>query len=680
MASHNQGKKIGFLKKTPIKTIRQALSAKSARPMRVITDVRGNIIHTSDSFSCELGVPPLDLKGRNLLDSVLFKNFDDLTDDRAVFNNMSLGENVGLANLRPGRHTLFLGTDHTPLDFYFDWVRGQDGERYLVAGSVESDKPDWAQLIQDMAATSQDNVRPKQEEDAQTTEIQPSTVEADSDNRNHQHMALFIDDKDIHDFTIMNDSLMCILTPDGQVLRMDPNYANFISQDINQSFFDHIHSEDRSSIRQLIKSFQHDGDYKGEIRCETRMKSLSGDTLWIDWKIKSKNGRLYALGHNATQAKNIEISLKRREHELSEAQALALMGHWRWIVGTSELEWSDQIYKIFGVTREEFSPTLDNVNALIHKRDIGMMTQAFQRAIIEQNNYDIDFRVVHADKSIAYVRCEGRCELDDDGDVIALYGVMQDVTAQTEHAIALREAKESAEQAYASKSRFLANMSHEHRTPLNAIIGFSDMMTREMLGPMGNAKYTEYAGSIYDSGNHLLALITDILDMSKIEAGKYELDLNDVDIIECVNSVMRMIEARATEQSIKIISNIDIETLVIQADRRAVMQILINILSNAVKFTPNGGSINLYVDEFESHISIKVKDTGIGIPANKLSAVLKPFEQVSTAFTRNHEGSGLGLAITKELAELHGGSILLESKEGEGTCALIRLPKTTVKK
>src|SRR5690606_34605642 len=209
---------------------------------------------------------------------------------------------------------------------------------------------------------------------------------------------------------------------------------------------------------------------------------------------------------------------RRREQELSEAQKLAHMGHWRWTVGNTRIEWSEHLYDIFDIQDPDFVPTLDNLNGLLHRRDIGRMMQAFQRAIIEQNNYDMDFRVVRADGTMRYVRCEGRCELDDEGDVIALYGVMQDITEQTEHEMELREAKDAAEQAYAAKSRFLANMSHELRTPLNAIIGFSDMIQRQMLGPLGSDKYVDYATSIKESGEHLLDLITDILDMSKIEA------------------------------------------------------------------------------------------------------------------------------------------------------------------
>src|SRR5690606_20182156 len=157
-----------------------------------------------------------------------------------------------------------------------------------------------------------------------------------------------------------------------------------------------------------------------------------------------------------------------------------------------DIVFSDEIYNIFGVDKKTFVPTLDNVNAMLHRRDVGRLMQAFQRAIIEQNNYDMDFRIIRPDDEIRYIRCEGKCELDEDGDVIALFGIMQDMTERTLYERQLKEAKDSAERAYAAKTQFLANMSHELRTPLNAIIGFSEMMQRQLLGPIGTEKYIDY--------------------------------------------------------------------------------------------------------------------------------------------------------------------------------------------
>ncbi len=679
MSAKSNASKIDFKKKTPVATVKK----KPAHQMHFITDANGTILDINDAFAVSLGVPPLDLKGRALLDTVFFKNLDEVMNDRAVFNSLSQGGGSTISSLKSGEHVLLVGEKHAPHSFFFDWIKAQDNQKYLVACSLsekgvnvtEDAKPDWASLLNGLAPSNNDGKRVEDE----VTEQKPAQVKVEPTLKEKQESKPKLNMSDVQAFSDINNDVMCILSEDGHILRWNAGFTQRLAQDLGASFLDSIHEEDRASARQYLQSFQmHDVEdsvgYR-PVEFETRINAKNGQNVWMHWRIHKKNEELYCLGHDITSAKISEKALRRREQELSEAQALAHLGHWRWNVGSTNIEWSEQIYKIFGVNAAEFTPTLDNANALLHKRDIGRMTQAFQRAIIEQNEYDLDFRVVRADKSICYVRCEGRCDLDEDGDVIALYGVMQDVTEQAEHEMELRAAKDSAEQAYASKSRFLANMSHELRTPLNAIIGFSDMIKRQMLGPLGNDKYLDYATSIHDSGEHLLALITDILDMSKIEAGKYELDLETIKLGNIVNTAVRMIESRAQEGVITLDSQVVEDTPNIVADRRAVMQILLNILSNAVKFTEPGGTISIAIEEFDNHVTVKVNDNGVGIPANKLSAVLKPFEQVSAAHTRNHEGSGLGLTITKELAELHGGTIILESTEGEGTTALIRLPR-----
>lgn len=672
--------KIAFKKKIPVVSLKRTQD-KNHNQMRLVASADGVLLDVNDAFARELGVSVNDLQNRNLLDTILFQDFDNAVDDRALFNNLSSAQNRGpLSNLRAGIHTVLIGANQTAFAFQFDWISGHNGQHYLVASSVdEGEEPNWSDVIQKLNGnnspaqpTIKRAVTPKNTSLKPKPAKQKITVE--TTNVTTDDMACFAD---------INRNIQCVLSPDGYILRHNHIYSEKILIKGQVSFLDIVHDDDRATVRQYIQSLSmhdaEDGIGQDGIKFETRMKDQKGNPLWMFWRIHEKDDHLYCLGHDISGLKKTELSLKRREQELSEAQALANMGHWRWVVGSETLEWSDQIYKIFDVNPDDFIPTLDNANARLHKRDIGHMMQAFQRAIIEQNNYDIDFRVVRQNQSIGYVRCEGRCETDADGDVIALYGVMQDITPQTEHEMELRAAKDAAEQAYASKSRFLANMSHELRTPLNAIIGFSDMMNKQMLGPMGNDKYLEYSESIKHSGEHLLSLITDILDMSKIEAGKYELDLEKFQLGEVIKTAVRMIESRAQDGAITINNKILSNGPIIIADRRAVMQMLLNILSNAVKFTKEKGEISISIDAFENHVSIKIADNGIGIPANKLSAVLRPFEQVSTEFTRNHEGSGLGLAITKELAELHGGMISLESTVGEGTVVAVRLPKDASK-
>lgn len=367
-------------------------------------------------------------------------------------------------------------------------------------------------------------------------------------------------------------------------------------------------------------------------------------------------------------------TLTRQRKRLSEAEAIANIGQWHWRIGQDSLAFSDQLYVIFGLDADSFSPTLKNITDMIHKDDADRMMQVFQRAIIEQQNYDMDFRINTLTDETRYIRCEGRCQTDREGDVIALYGIMQDVTETRQREIDLRNAKDTAERAYAAKSQFLANMSHELRTPLNAVIGFSEMMERQLLGPIGTEKYLEYIKGIRESGEHLLDLISDILDMSKIEAGKYELALEQFNIAKTIRLAAHMIEGRALDNAIKINMHINNEDLKIVADRRAVMQMVLNLLSNAVKFSKQNGTINVTLTEHKESLTICVEDNGIGIPANKLANITMPFEQAQVDYKKEYEGTGLGLSITKELSESHGGSLDIQSTLDVGTSVTIRLP------
>jgi two-component system cell cycle sensor histidine kinase PleC len=233
--------------------------------------------------------------------------------------------------------------------------------------------------------------------------------------------------------------------------------------------------------------------------------------------------------------------------------------------------------------------------------------------------------------------------------------------------------KTRAEAANRSKSEFLANMSHELRTPLNAIIGFSEVMQEQMFGPIGSEKYTEYSRDIHRSGQFLLDVINDILDMSKIEAGRLQLETETLYLSEVIDEIMRLIGLRALEGKVVVERNIAAD-LEVEADRRALKQVFINLMSNAVKFTPEGGRVRIKAEREQDDIVICISDTGIGIPARDIEKLGRPFEQVENQFTKTKGGSGLGLAISKSLIELHGGTIIITSTVGVGTDITVRLP------
>jgi two-component system cell cycle sensor histidine kinase PleC len=234
--------------------------------------------------------------------------------------------------------------------------------------------------------------------------------------------------------------------------------------------------------------------------------------------------------------------------------------------------------------------------------------------------------------------------------------------------------KTRAEDANQTKSKFLANMSHELRTPLNAIIGFSEIMESGMFGTLGSEKYQEYCHDILTSGHYLLEVINDILDMSKIEAGRMKLDLEPLDLSKTLAESLRVVSGRAEDKNLVIDADIA-GTISVVADRRAIKQIIVNLLSNAVKFTPDGGKVVVRTRLLSDSIVLMIADTGIGIAPQSLARLGRPFEQVESQLTKTYHGSGLGLAIARSLTNLHGGSMRLRSKLGTGTIVCVSLPR-----
>jgi len=255
----------------------------------------------------------------------------------------------------------------------------------------------------------------------------------------------------------------------------------------------------------------------------------------------------------------------------------------------------------------------------------------------------------------------------------------EDITAEREDERQLREARDASERANAAKAEFVANMSHEFRTPLNAIIGFAQVLRDEMFGPLGNPRYRGYVGDILESGEHLLDLVNDILDLAKGDAGRLELEETVVDIKGLVEQSMRFVRDRAARERIAMETRLDSKLPRLLGDNRRLRQLLLNLLTNSVKFTPGGGTIVISAGLCEgSGIAITITDTGIGMSPEELLIAMEPFGQIQRRRRGRIEGTGLGLPIARRIAEMHGGTLELESTPGKGTTARLLLPATRI--
>jgi signal transduction histidine kinase len=260
-----------------------------------------------------------------------------------------------------------------------------------------------------------------------------------------------------------------------------------------------------------------------------------------------------------------------------------------------------------------------------------------------------------------------------DGGVVTVYADITELKARERE---MAEARSQAEQANRTKSEFLANMSHELRTPLNAIIGFSEVISGEMLGPMQNATYLDYVHDIHSSGLHLLSIINDVLDMSKIEAGKLELVDEPIIVQQIVGEAIRMLHERAQTRGIALTTEEPAEDISIRGDERALKQVMLNVLSNAIKFSHEGGRVIVRTSASDPEtLVIEIEDFGIGMDQTELVRALQPFGQAKAVVTRTHGGTGLGLPITKGLVEAHGGRLAISSALDRGTLVRIELPR-----
>ena len=368
--------------------------------------------------------------------------------------------------------------------------------------------------------------------------------------------------------------------------------------------------------------------------------------------------------------------LAESERRLKETQGHAHLGQWELYLEENRLEWTEEVFNIFEIDRERFGASYEAFLDTVHPEDRAAVDKAYTDSLKNKTPYEIIHRLRMKDGRIKYVREQCRTEYGEDGKPLVSIGAVQDITLLKEKELELRIAKETAESANQAKSTFLANMSHELRTPLNAILGFSQMLARD---DQATENQKEKLAIINRSGEHLLAMINDVLDLSKIEAGRVELEPEAIDLPAMLEDLGRMFEIRAEQNKLRF----DLErspdlAQYVKVDAGKLRQILINLLGNAVKFTREGGfslrarTLPVENDAAMLSLQLEVEDSGPGILPDQQQRIFQAFAQAG--HRSSSKGTGLGLAISKSFVELMGGEIRVESEPGKGALFHVELP------
>lgn len=373
-----------------------------------------------------------------------------------------------------------------------------------------------------------------------------------------------------------------------------------------------------------------------------------------------------------TQIFEARNALNHNQERFALAMAGTNEGLWDWDVGSGKVYYSNRVGELFGLD-EDFGPPDAWFNC-VHPDD----RERYQRSLIQHLKgetpfFSIDYRLNGPGNR--WVRHRGLGLRDGQGHVFRMAGSVGDITEAKLAETKLQESLAQAESASKAKSDFMASMSHELRTPLNAVIGFSEMIHGQLLGPVGQPKYIEYANDIMSSARHLLDIITDILEMARLEAGHAEFHPEPLDMGAVIDATLRLLHQRVSHSGLSITAKMAPNLPPVLGDERRLKQVMINLVGNAIKFTPKGGQIIVEAKPVLSgHLMVRVIDSGIGIAERDIPRAMAPFTQVDSVVARRYQGSGLGLPLAKAFVELHGGNLELSSLLGKGTTVTFHLP------
>jgi PAS domain S-box-containing protein len=391
--------------------------------------------------------------------------------------------------------------------------------------------------------------------------------------------------------------------------------------------------------------------------------------------------QMVGMVQDITDLRYREIAMLQTEALLQHVHRMAKIGYWLWHPAENlessqgHIRYSDGLVEMIGIDGDPGNDDEGFCSRYVHADDQSFVLQAFldyNRGL--RDGYNLDYRFIRPDGRMINLRSAAMRVRDETGHILYAIGVAQDVTTQKQHEEELIQAKNEADMANRSKTEFLTNMSHELRTPLNAVIGFSQLIKDQAFGTSSD-RYVSYAEDINSSGKLLLDLINDILDMSRIEAGRFVLNEEALSLHGAIQDCLRLVSPRAAEGQVQLDYRPESEQTLLNADARSLKQILLNVLSNAVKFTPAKGSVSIVTPPTaDGSLRITIQDTGIGIPAEVLPNLFAPFRQGDNSISRRFGGTGLGLAISRKLMELHGGTVDIDSIVGQGTTVHLTFP------
>jgi PAS domain S-box-containing protein len=442
------------------------------------------------------------------------------------------------------------------------------------------------------------------------------------------------------------------------------------------------HPDDRLRLMRAIAELRQGRRQSYDL--DYRLRRPDGGEIWLRSlaeNIKDEQGHVvgaFGVIQDISERKNAEAGLRRAHQSLANAQRISHVGNWARVVATDEVTCSDEVYRIFGIEpgNKPFSPDL--MLSFVHPEDRQRLIQDMERTVANPAPFQIEHRIVLADGSIKVVRQQGEAQLDSDGKLVRLEGIILDITDLKAREQALNQARIRAEMADRAKTEFLANMSHELRTPLNAVIGFSDVLAQQIMGPIP-AAYAESIDAIRSSGRHLLEIIGDLLEMSRIESGDRYLQEFPFDVKAAIHDSARHFTAQAQRDGIALSVDDTGRLPDLVGEERAFKQVLGNLLSNALKFTPRHGRVTITATrDADAGLLIAVSDTGKGIDPKLLPQLGKPFAQGESSLSRRYGGVGLGLAISRRLMHMHGGRLEITSAPGAGTRVIMIFPPERV--